>query len=235
MQIKMKAENGGGSSLADMMYGHGAGQSVKKRRLSSEVNLPSSSSCSSLIKSAERLDLNHIVSPIDYVLAAFSSPSNKSTESDLFKHRPSEEDIAGYSLEVVVAMRARDLTKLRSFHAEGKSLSCCNRFGEALIHMACRRSYTEIVRFMVEEAGVSLFVHDDFGRTPMHYSCWTAQPNLELLDFLVQKAPSLLLMCDVRGHMPMNYVRTEHWGQWINFLQDRRHLIKPDQVPEDEA
>ena len=81
---------------------------------------------------------------------------------------------------------------------------------------------------MVEEAGVSLWVHDDFGRTPLHYSCWTSEPNLELLDFLMGKAPQMLLMSDVRGHMPMNYVRKEHWKQWIEFLKERKHLLYRD-------
>jgi len=193
------------------------GSQKKRRRLVDKAeNIPASTSYSSLVKSTSRLDLDDIVSPIDYVVSASSLPVNKSTESNLFQHRPSDDDIAAYSLEIVIVLRARNLDKLKEFHANGRSLSCCNRFGESLLHMACRRGYTEIVRFMVEEAGVSLWVHDDFGRTPLHYSCWTSEPNLELLDFLMGKAPQMLLMSDVRGHMPMNYVRKEHWKQWVH-------------------
>ena len=231
MQIKWKQESSS-IPLTNMLYSSLAAQatehSQKKRRLSTqEETMTSSSSCSSLTRITERLDLNAIISPVEYVVAAFGVPITKSTESDLFQHRPSEEEIEGYNLEVVMALREQDLSKLKEFHQNGQPLACCNRFGESLLHMACRRGYTEIVRFMIEEAGVSLWIHDDFGRTPLHYSCWTPEPNLELLDLLVSKAPSLLLCSDVRGHMPMNYVRKEHWDQWVTFLKERRPLLAP--------
>ena len=229
MQIKWK-QGSSSTPPAEVLHSSSAARatepSQKKRRLTTqEETLTTSSSCSSLTRITERLDLNGILSPVEYVVAAFGVPITKSTESDLFQHRPSEEEIEGYNLEVVIALREQNLSKLKEFHRNGQPLACCNRFGESLLHMACRRGYTEIVRFMIEEAGVSLWVHDDFGRTPLHYSCWTPEPNLELLDFLVSKAPSLLLCSDVRGHMPMNYVRKEHWDQWVTFLKVRRPLL----------
>lgn len=177
-------------------------------------------------KTPVQQNLDDITSPIEYVLTAFSTGAVKSTESPLFQHRPSDDDVAGYSLELVMALRDGNLAKIQEFHAaNARSLARCNRFGESLLHMACRRGYTDICRFMVQDAGVSLWVHDDFGRTPMHYSCWTPEPNLELLDLLVTMEPTLLLMSDVRGHMPMHYVREEDWSRWIDFLKARTHLL----------
>jgi len=174
--------------------------------------------------------------PVDFIFEAFKANGSanrvmKSIESPAFSHRPTDDEIASYSLEVVNAIRSRSLEKLKELHKEGRSLQCCNRFGEALIHMACRRGYTDIVKFMVGQAGVSLYVHDDFGRTPLHYACWTPEPNFELLGFLIQQEPELLLMSDVRGHLPFNYVRKEHWKGWVKFLKEREDSLRTIHPP----
>jgi len=82
--------------------------------------------------------------------------------------KPSPDTIAAYDMEAVQAIRTKDVGKLRSLLQEGKSMDACNRFGESLIHMTCRRGDIDVVRFMTEEAGVQVNVRDDFGRLPLH-------------------------------------------------------------------
>lgn len=136
--------------------------------------------------------------------------------------KPSQECIDAYDLIAVQAVRRGDTDKLRSLLDEGKSLDACNRFGESLIHMACRRGDLKIVKFLVYEARVRLDIRDDFGRTPLHDSCWTSKPNLELMDVLIKAAPiALLLAKDVRGHSPFHYARREHWPEWLQYLRER--------------
>ncbi|KAL7434017.1 hypothetical protein ACHAXH_002216, partial [Discostella pseudostelligera] len=77
-----------------------------------------------------------------------------------------------YGTEVVSAIRSNNVESLRKLHADGANLQCGNQYGETLIHLACRRSHRELISFLVKEAGVSLRVRDDFGRTPMHDVCW---------------------------------------------------------------
>jgi len=74
------------------------------------------------------------------------------------------------------------LTCYESFFSGGTNLQCANRFGESLIHMACRRSHRDVVSFLVNEAGVSLRVRDDYGRTPFHDACWRPELDLELIQ-----------------------------------------------------
>ena len=57
-------------------------------------------------------------------------------------------------------------------HKKGKTLQCCNRFGESAIHMACRHDLTDVVKFSIEEVGSILRVRDDYGRTPLHDAFW---------------------------------------------------------------
>lgn len=163
--------------------------------------------------------------PGDFILAAFrangcNASISMSTSSSLF-HAPTEEEIASYNQDVLKATRERSFDKLRAMLEEGKSLQCCNRFGESLMHMACRRGFTDVVQFLVKEAKCSLYVRDDYGRTAMHDAAWSPKPNFELMGFLIDLSPELLLLSDVRGHTPFSYVRKEHWKEWIHFLEQR--------------
>jgi ankyrin repeat protein len=167
-------------------------------------------------------------SPVEYLNATFQTLGVKvepSREKNYFiKLTP--EMIEAYDKDVIQAVRERDLDKIKKFHAKGTNLQCCNRFGESLIHMACRNGLTEIVTFLVQDANVSLHVRDDYGRTPLHDACWTVKPNFELMDFLIQQAPELLALSDVRGHIPFAYVRKNHWQEWIDFLSEREDLFR---------
>lgn len=137
-----------------------------------------------------------------------------------------EEDMANYDVDIVTATREEELDTLRSMYAQGRTLSCCNRYGESLLHMACRRGFTDIVRFLVQEANVHIRVTDDCGRTPMHDALWNRDCQFGIVDLLLNLDPSLFLLCDKHGHTPFMYARREHWDVWKQFLWDRREYIR---------
>jgi ankyrin repeat protein len=83
-----------------------------------------------------------------------------------------EKRIADYDNEVILAIRQGDIEMLRELLHQGKSMQCCNKFGESVLHMACRRGFSDVVSFLLDEAKVSLRVKDDYGRTPFHDACW---------------------------------------------------------------
>lgn len=132
-----------------------------------------------------------------------------------------EENLAAYDMDVVRATRDEDISTLRCFHSDGRPLRCCNRFGESLLHMACRRGFTDMVKFFVEEAGLSVRVTDDCGRTPMHDALWCKDIKFHIVDLLLRTDPVLLLITDKRGSTPFAYARREYWGVWRQFLFDR--------------
>ena len=150
---------------------------------------------------------------------------NSATLADFFLELTNEH-IEAYSTELVKAVRDRNIPLLRTMHEEGKTLQCSNRFGESLVHMACRRGFTDVVRFLIKEANVTLRVKDDFGRTPLHDACWSANPNFDLMDLIIHHDPDLLLIEDIRGHSPFSYARRDHWEDWKNFLTDRRGVLR---------
>ena len=85
-----------------------------------------------------------------------------------------ESRIETYSGEFIAAVRARDIDGLRKLYFKDKqNMNCCNRFGESVLHTACRRGGAKVVKFLVEEAKVELRVRDDYGRTPMHDGKYT--------------------------------------------------------------
>jgi ankyrin repeat protein len=138
-----------------------------------------------------------------------------------------EEEINAYDFDVLKAIRTGDIEELRRFHESGRPLKCSNKFGESLLHLACRRALVPVVDFLLNEAGVTVQVVDDMGRSPLHDAFWTCEPNFELVDLILNQCPDLLFVKDKRGHSPLNYARREHWGKWTEYLQSRSAILEP--------
>ena len=166
-------------------------------------------------------------SPADFVVRVFQEQGLDPATLCVPFVTPTEEMIAAYRHETLKAARAGDVTQLRQIQQSGVSLDCCNRFGESLIHLACRRGNLELVRFLVLEAKVTLLIRDDYHRTLLHDSFWTPQPQFDLVDFLLDHVPELLCVKDVRGHAPVDYVRHEHKAVWLNFFKQRQDKLCP--------
>lgn len=148
---------------------------------------------------------------------------DESDRDSLFFKRMSQED---YEVDIATAVRDNDLDTLRTLHTSGRNLSCCNRYGESVLHTACRRGFASMVSLFIEEAGMPIRITDDCGRTPFHDALWCRTCQFEIMDLLLRREPELLLTCDKRGHTPLNYCRKEHWQQWKQFLYDRVELIR---------
>merc|ERR1712087_85097 len=139
------------------------------------------------------------------------------------------EHVAAYTHDVIAAVREEDIPTLRKMYKEeGRTkMQCSNRFGESIVHMACRRGSVKVVRFLLEEANVSFKVKDDYGRTPLHDAFWAKEPEKDIVKMVLQSCPDLLLVSDRRGFTPLSYVRKEHWEIWRNFLEDNTDIIRP--------
>jgi len=131
-----------------------------------------------------------------------------------------------YDMEVSKAVRTCDLEKMRALHRQDMSFDACNRFGESIIHMACRRGDVKIIKFLIEEAQVRVDVRDDFGRSICHDAAWTTKPNFDVMDVLLTVVPPAFWVTeDKRGHTPFDYVRREHWGHWLKYLRAKQPVI----------
>jgi len=140
------------------------------------------------------------------------------------------EHVSAYTHDVISAVREQDIDVLREMHQDGRILQCSNRFGESILHMACRRGAVKVVRFLLEEAKVCFKVKDDYGRTPLHDAFWATNPEKDIVKMLLNNCPDLLLVSDRRGFTPLSYVRKEHWDIWCKFLEDNRGIIQPKEL-----
>ncbi len=101
-----------------------------------------------------------------------SGVSIESIKVDLNSFLPIEKQQHSSYPQAALAARNEDITSLKSLHKEGHNLQCSNKFGESIIHIICRRRRDDILNFLVSEAGVSLRLRDDLGRTPLHDAAW---------------------------------------------------------------
>lgn len=142
---------------------------------------------------------------------------------------PTAAQHASYTHELVTAVRQADLSYLQKtsrhlLRARHKGT------GTSLLHTACRVQAVTVVHFLVHVAGVPVSVVDETGRTPLHEALWTSRPPhlFDCANILLQASPDLLLVQDVRGHMPLCYAPPEHWMAWLQHLGSggriERHL-----------
>lgn len=137
-----------------------------------------------------------------------------------------DDNIKAYTTEILNAVRSQDIKKLETMLKEGHCMQACNKFGESILHLACRRGNTDVVRFLIEKAQISINIKDDYGRTPMHDACWVSHPNFELVTLLIKKNPDLLLIKDKRGCIPLQYVKA-NISLWVSFLNEHKSLMNP--------
>lgn len=110
---------------------------------------------------------NSLVAPVEVAFRLFRENGFDVKDTDLEQQvpftKPTSEMINGYQPEKTSLVRKKDIDGVRALHEEGESFDACNRFGESLIHIACRRGCKEMVEFLVRDVKVSLFIRDDYG------------------------------------------------------------------------
>ena len=138
-----------------------------------------------------------------------------------------EQRTKAYDNDAIALVVSRNIDKLSEKYSAGKCVNPYNKFGESLLHMACRRGFTDVVAFFIKDCEESVRVRDDYGRTPLHDCFWTVEPQFDLIRLLVGLDPSLLLYKDKRNHCPLEYVREQHWGSIKKFLSDNAEVLFP--------
>jgi Ankyrin repeats (3 copies) len=134
--------------------------------------------------------------------------------------------IEAFQQETISAVRGKSVDTLRAMFQQGKMLQCCNKFGESIVHMACRQSSAQVLEFLIREAGVTVRVCCDSGRTPLHDACWTSSPDFDIIALLLTECPDFLRVKDKRGFSPLAYVPHAQWNRWGQFLEQNKHLLE---------
>eukprot|EP00339_Tiarina_fusa_P002977 CAMPEP_0117031654 /NCGR_PEP_ID=MMETSP0472-20121206/22728_1 /TAXON_ID=693140 ORGANISM="Tiarina fusus, Strain LIS" /NCGR_SAMPLE_ID=MMETSP0472 /ASSEMBLY_ACC=CAM_ASM_000603 /LENGTH=302 /DNA_ID=CAMNT_0004740027 /DNA_START=248 /DNA_END=1156 /DNA_ORIENTATION=+ len=149
----------------------------------------------------------------------------KATSIDGFFVEFKPRDFADYDNDIARAVREGNLEVLMRHTLNGRSVVCCNKFKESILHTICRRGHKDMMEFLLASTDASIQVRDEQGRTPLHDAAWTHEPNFELVKLLLGRCPRLLLVEDNRGFTPLNYVGKQCWGEWCNFLKSHKDLL----------
>lgn len=150
----------------------------------------------------------------------------RQTEADNHHHGGTPKCSSDYNVDVTKAIRNRDLSQLRVMLLQGYSFDCCNRNGEYLIHLACRRADVATVEFLLSQARVNPNVRDLQGRSILHDAFWRPRADPELVAYLLEWVdPRHLLAKDDRGFVPLDYVRGDDWRLWKIFYHVKLNSI----------
>jgi ankyrin repeat protein len=171
-----------------------------------------------------------ISNPSEFLVKVFKqngmSPANIASSASSKFIRPTPQMVQAYTMEASMTVRDNDLLeKLKELYALGVTLESCNRF-ESLVHIACRRGHTRMVKFLVKEVKVSVHIADDMNRLPLHDACWASKPNFEIVELLLREAPEHALCADKRGHTPFDFTRNPDWTEWVSFLFEHGSLFQ---------
>ncbi|KAL3923478.1 MAG: hypothetical protein SGILL_001634 [Bacillariaceae sp.] len=152
--------------------------------------------------------------------------TKKARSLEGFFAKLTDEAVEAYTTTVVTVCRNNDLAGLKELQAKGQTLNCFNRFGESLLHMACRRGFEDIVDFLLEQPDVDIRMCDDNGRTVLHDACWNPNPQLKICQRILERDPCLFFISDNRGCSAFQYARPEHWDIWRKFLLENRESLR---------
>jgi hypothetical protein len=148
------------------------------------------------------------------------------TLQSAYYSKPTPLQRASYELYLIDVIKAFDHETLASTMAAGLSPNPCNAYAESLVHMVSRRGDAKGLQILIDN-GCNLQVADDYGRTPLHDCCWAADPAFEVAELILAVDPRLFYMTDLRGAVPLTYVRKEHWPLWIEYLESKKDLLWP--------
>ena len=135
-------------------------------------------------------------------------------------------NVEAHTKEMEQAIRDEDFTELRTMIKGGRTLQTCNKHGESIVHLACRRSSDELLRFLMKEGDVSVRIRDDCGRSPLHDTCWSYNDRFDIFKTLVENSPELLFIKDFRDFGPFDYIPKPKWGEWCSFLEGNADFLK---------
>ena len=155
--------------------------------------------------------------------------SMKETE---FHKVPEPEQVSAYDKAILNAVLDEDEAALERMRLSGRRMDACNRFGDSVLHMACRRGRAGALRYLLRVCGRGgVVLSDDFGRTLMHDACWTATPRFDVASAVLDADSRLLRMLDSRGSSPLQYVPQDQWPLWCAFFEIRKEVYWPSLAP----
>ncbi|CAN0248793.1 unnamed protein product [Pylaiella littoralis] len=101
---------------------------------------------------------------------------------------PTPKQVDDYQSQPFMSDLARrgDVEGLQKVLEAGRGMDASNKFGESVVHIACRRGNIDVLRFLVANGG-SLTACDDLGRFPLHEVCWAKRPRFDIVRVFLEE------------------------------------------------
>lgn len=168
---------------------------------------------------------NHDISPQEFLWGILqergyeTSPLFSKTQA--FFRPPTPKQVEDYDIALLNAVKTGDLAQLQDMAQQGRQMDACNKYGESIVHISCRRGQAETLRFLLAHGG-KVHMCDDLGRTPLHDACWAKEPVFDCISTILDADPELIRMVDCRGASPLAYIRRAHWREWKEFFDSKK-------------
>ena len=163
-----------------------------------------------------------------------------------YHNAPTSYQKACYDAYIIrLVKEERNCAALQQLLVAGLSSNPCNAYGESLLHTICRLgNIPTTLNSDTPNAETSLSFHmlrillnvghvdvtncvDDYGRTPLHDACWSIHPCWETITTLLTIDPTLLLLRDCRGSLPLSYIPQKYEQQWLEYLSQHKDQLFP--------
>ena len=131
--------------------------------------------------------------------------------------KPTKKQLDDYTCHFLDAVRLSDTETIKELHKNGTTMNACNKFGESILHHACRRADFRTVELLLDLGG-DINVVDDYGRTPIHDACWRSDSRFDIVTILLTRELDLLRRADIRGACPLSYIPENKWRHWCAYF-----------------
>ncbi|KAG7343146.1 hypothetical protein IV203_021091 [Nitzschia inconspicua] len=133
---------------------------------------------------------------------------------------PSPLQLASFGTYLVKAVQTSDTALLSKLLECGLSPNPCNQFRDSVFFdLVIKRSNLIIFKCLLEH-GCDLQVVDGFGRTPLHHCCWASSFCRPIVEAILELDPVQIFLEDKHGQTPLEYIRTDLYGEWNDFLEE---------------
>lgn len=134
---------------------------------------------------------------------------------------PSPLQLASYGTYLVWAIQSSDCSLLRKLLRCGLSPNPCNQFRDSILgDLVCKQGKVRIYKCFVDEFHADLRVVDGFGRTLLHHCCWAHELCRPIVEDILRRDPIQIFLKDKQEKTPLEYVRTDTYGEWNRFLKE---------------
>eukprot|EP00551_Chaetoceros_affinis_P011238 CAMPEP_0203672634 /NCGR_PEP_ID=MMETSP0090-20130426/8627_1 /ASSEMBLY_ACC=CAM_ASM_001088 /TAXON_ID=426623 /ORGANISM="Chaetoceros affinis, Strain CCMP159" /LENGTH=537 /DNA_ID=CAMNT_0050537979 /DNA_START=79 /DNA_END=1692 /DNA_ORIENTATION=- len=174
---------------------------------------------------------SHISSPLETYIKVLKSRSYDTSyfqSSSRYHSQPSNLQKASFGNAILNTVRSRDCKRLKELISCGLSPNPCNQFGDSVLNTICKRGYEDLFHTLMD-CGASVVTCDDFGRTPLHFVCWSSSFCFSVAETILSIDAHMLRATDKVGKTPLDYVSTENWESWKQFLEEKKETFWPEQ------